>query len=210
MFTKAILPDTFRAIQLVSKIPVFKKSYLAGGTALALQIGHRISVDLDFFTQEVFDENEIAEKLQSEQYFSERRRGWRTVLGNIGETSVSLFYYKYPLIDKTTEFEGLSIAGLKDITAMKIAAIADRGTRRDFVDLYFLSKKFSLRQMLGFYDEKYKTLKENFYTISIALGYFEDAEQELEMPKMIAKVKWEEVKDFFKKEVLELAEELKE
>lgn len=60
MFTKALLPDTIRAIQLISKVPNFKKAYLAGGTALALLIEHRFSIDLDFFTQEEFDENELA------------------------------------------------------------------------------------------------------------------------------------------------------
>ena len=171
---------------------------------MALQLGHRISVDLDFFTPDEFDENEVADKLLSEKFFIEQRRGWRTVLGRVGNTSVSLFYYKYPLIDKTLDFEGLNLVGLKDISAMKIAAIMDRGTRRDFVDLFFLSKKFKLEKMLDFYDEKFKKLESNFYSISRALAYFEDADQEKEMPRMLTNISWDEVKKFFSRESIRL------
>jgi len=77
MFTKALLPDTFRALQLVSKISAFQKAYLAGGTALALLIGHRISVDLDFFTEKEFDENRTANSLSNIKEFKELRKDWQ-------------------------------------------------------------------------------------------------------------------------------------
>lgn len=78
MFTKALLPNTIRAIQLVSDIPIIKKAYLAGGTALALHCGHRISVDLDFFTQEELDENILAMDLNRLSEFKEEGKAWRT------------------------------------------------------------------------------------------------------------------------------------
>ena len=106
MFTKALLPDTIRAFKLVSKISIVKKSYLAGGTALTLHLGHRISVDLDFFTLEEFDEKTLAGELRQLPEFKEDGTAWRTVWGKVSKTKFSLFYYQYPLIKKTISFGG--------------------------------------------------------------------------------------------------------
>ena len=206
MFTKTLLPDTFRAIKLISKVPEIKQAYLAGGTALSLQIGHRISVDLDFFTQEEFNENELSTKLASQPEFVQEGTAKWTVWGEIGETKFSIFYYKYPLLEKNVSFEGLQLASLADIAAMKIHAIEDRGTRRDFVDVYFLSKTYTLEDMLGFYQKKYGVLENHLYTILRSLDYFEDAEQEKQMPKMLAALNWKEIKEYFRKETHRLTE----
>jgi len=207
MFTKALLPDTVRAIKLISKIGPIKKAYLAGGMALALQLGHRISIDLDFFTQEAFDEKRLSLELSKNSEFSEDGKSWRTVWGKIGDTKFSIFYYKYPLLEETVDYEGINIAGLKDIAAMKIHALEDRGTKRDFVDAFFLSREFSLDEILVFYDKKYRCLDEHLYSILRSLDYFADAESDEKDLKMIKKVSWEEVKKFFKKESLRLAKE---
>ena len=206
MFTKTLLPDTLRAIKLVSNIPEIKKAYLAGGTALALQLGHRISVDLDFFTQHEFNEKELSGKLASLPEFMQDGTAQWTVWGKIGETKFSMFYYKYPLLEQTALFEGIQLADLPDIAAMKTHAIEDRGTRRDFVDVYFLSKKYTLEKMLNFYQKKYAVLEDHLYSILRSLDYFEDAEAESQMPKMILEVNWEEVKEYFRKETHRLAE----
>lgn len=163
MFTKTILPDTLRAIKLSATIPTIQRAYLAGGTALALQMGHRVSVDLDFFTQEKFDENLVATELSNFPEFTEDQRAWATVLGKISKTKFSIFYYKHKLIDQMLDFEGIKLAGKKDIAAMKIHAISDRGLKRDFIDVFLLSKEFTLDQMLDFYEEKYGILEEKFY-----------------------------------------------
>ena len=206
MFTKTLLPDTFRAIQLVSGINEIKKAYLAGGTALALQIGHRISVDLDFFTEYEFNETELSAKLAVMPDFVQAGTARWTVWGKIGQTKFSIFYYKYPLLEQTVAFEGIRLAALSDIAAMKIHAIEDRGTRRDFVDVYFLTKKYTLEDMLGFYQEKYAVLEDHLYSIFRSLDYFEDAEKESQMPKLLTAVKWDEVKEYFRKETSRLAE----
>lgn len=200
MFTKTLLPDTFRAIKLISGIPEIQQAYLAGGTALALQIGHRISVDLDFFTLQEFDEQRLTLALTSvKEFISDGVAKW-TVWGKINKTKFSMFFYKYPLIGQTVPFEGIQLASLSDIAAMKIHAIEDRGTTRDFVDVYFLSKKYTLEEMLGFYQKKYGVLKDHLYGILRSLDYFEDAEQEHQMPNMIESVDWGEVKNYFRKE----------
>jgi len=206
MFTKALLPDTLRAIKLIAGKTEIKKAYLAGGTALALQIGHRISVDLDFFTRVEFDETETSTKLASLSGFVQDGTEKWTVWGKIGETRFSMFYYKYPLLEETLPFEGIQLASLADIAAMKIHAIEDRGTRRDFVDVYFLSKKYTLDEMLEYYQKKYSVLEDHLYSILRSLDYFEDAEQENQMPKMLTSISWEEVKEYFRKETHRLAE----
>lgn len=203
MFAKTLLPDTVRAIQLISDIPIIKKAYLAGGTALALHCGHRISVDLDFFTQEELDENILAMDLSRLPQFKEEGKAWRTVWGRIGETKFSLFYYKYPLLAPTHSFMGINLLDLRDIAAMKIQALGDRGARRDFIDLFFLAKTYSLDEMLEFYNQKYGDLEEKIYHIIRSLDYFADAQTE-ELPRMLVDISWKEVVKFFHQESMRL------
>ncbi len=206
MFTTALLPDTLAAIQLAGKIPVINEAYLAGGTALALHLGHRISVDLDFFTSHDFNEQELESELQKETDFILERIAWRTILGRIGETKFSLFFYQHPLIKSFSKYESIRIASQEDIAAMKIEAVMGRGSRRDFVDLYFLSKGFSLEEILEFYNQKYGLLEKNYYHILRSIGYFEDAEyRDDQMPRMIIDVDWNQVKQFFIQESIRLS-----
>lgn len=204
MLTKALLPNTIRALKLVSNISIVKKSYLAGGTALALHLGHRISVDLDFFTPQIFDEKTLSGELSQLSEYQEEGTAWRTVWGKIANTKFSLFYYQYPLIKKTIPFEGIQMLSKEDIAAMKIHAMETRGTKRDFIDLYFLAKEFTLEQMLKFYDQKYETLEDHLYIILRSMNYFIDADIE-DMPEMLLPVSWEKVKKFFQDQTIALA-----
>lgn len=206
MFTKILLPDTVRAIKLISNLSAIKQAYLAGGTALALQLGHRISADLDFFTNNDFKEEVVALELSSIPQFIEEGKSWKTLWGKVSETKFSYFFYKYPLLEKTVFFEGIELAGIRDIAAMKIHAIEDRGTKRDFIDLFFLTKKFTLDDMLTFYQQKYACLNDHLYSIIRSLHYFIDADSDI-IPKMLTNIVWEEVKKYFKQEATRLAKE---
>lgn len=206
MFIQAILPDAVRGIQLVSRVPLIQNSYLAGGTALALQLGHRVSEDLDFFTTQEFDEQQLLVELSGLGLVKESM-GWRTIIGRINETKFSIFYYKYPLLSETLEFEGIKLASKQDIAAMKILAMEDRGVKRDFIDLFFLAKEFSVDQMLGYYGGKYGTLDERILHVIKSMGYFDDADNDDWKPEMIKSVDWEEVKKFFETETKRLARE---
>lgn len=172
---------------------------------MALQLGHRISEDVDFFTQEEFDERLVAMDLKRIPEFEKEKLAWRTVTGMVGKTKFSLFYYEYRLIDPRIEFEGIHLAGLRDIAAMKVHAIEDRGTKRDFVDLYFLVKGyFSVEEMLGFYNQKYRCLEDHLYQILKGLDYFVSADNE-DMPEMLQAADWEELRGFFRQEARRLA-----
>ena len=201
MFEKVLSKQTRSILGLLGRQDFFKKVYLAGGTALALQIGHRLSFDLDFYISEKFNEKKLLGQLKKIGDFQEQVIDWQTILGEFPGVKFSIFYYQYPLIELPKEFLKIKIAGLKDIGAMKIGAVSGRGTKRDFIDLYFLAKKhFSLKQMLKFYDKKYKNLSNLYSHILKSLVYFNDAEQE-EIPQMLKQCDWEKVKKYFLIEV---------
>lgn len=196
MFANTLSPDTLRGIKLIGSNRWVDFAYLAGGTALALRLGHRQSFDLDFFTQKEFDEQVILMQLKQTGQFESKKIAPKTVIGDLCHISFSLFYYEYSVLDKFDNFEGLKIASLKDIAAMKLHAIEDRGSKRDFVDLFFLTKHFSLQEIGDYYDQKYHCLEEHKVFISKGLGYFEDAESETMRP-MLVSYDWGEVKRFF-------------
>lgn len=107
-------------------------------------------------------------------------------------------YTRYPWLTDPVVEDGLRLASPKDIAAMKINAIEGRGTRKDFVDVYYLLKHYSLRDILGFYQEKYPEY--SLFRALMSLTYFEDAEKQM-MPKMFAKESWDEMKSFIINEV---------
>lgn len=199
MFEQTLPGDTKSALALLGESKLLKNAYLAGGTALALHINHRISYDLDFFTPENFDVNLYIQKL-GDLGLKLERQSEGTILGNIINTKFSLFYYKYPLIDQVDTYQNIDIVGLKDLAAMKINAISSRCTKRDFVDLYYLAKQFSLKEMFDFYDQKFGALAANQIHLFKSLCYFDDAENDPD-PNMIKdEFDWKKIKEFFTRE----------
>jgi predicted nucleotidyltransferase component of viral defense system len=175
--------------------------YLAGGTGLALKLRHRISLDLDFFTKEDIDTEILIQKIKNLGKFSVERESENTLIGIFEGTRITFLKYDYPLLFPLKEFEGIKVADERDIGCMKISAISSRGTKKDFIDLYFLCQKIiSLKELLKLFKKKHKSVDYNLMHILKSLVYFEDAEKD-PMPKMILSVSWEEVKKFFKAEI---------
>jgi predicted nucleotidyltransferase component of viral defense system len=187
-------------IKLEKKFKLRDFVYLAGGTGLALQIEHRKSYDLDFFTEREFNTGEIIDFLKDNFDTQLEMSDKKTIKAQIDGIRFSLFYYDYPLLSGFKKFNGINLASIEDISAMKLVAITNRGAKRDFVDLYFISKMEGLKKLLGYYEKKYKKIKPNIYNVLKALVYFDDAENE-PMPRMIKKVGWQEVKEYFRTEV---------
>lgn len=130
---------------------------LVGGTSLALQIGHRISVDLDLFTEKEFEADELREYLEQNYHLQTDYLAFATVKGEVEGVQVDCIAHAYPWLKPFAVEEGIRLASLEDICAMKLNAIAGNGTRiKDFVDVAHLSSRFSLEQMLKFYEEKYQ------------------------------------------------------
>lgn len=172
--------------------------YLAGGTGLALLLRHRWSEDLDFFSAQEFDSLALVTKLAELGDFTVTRQAEGTVHGFMGKVKVSFLHYPYPLLDEFEYYQGVKIAGLRDIAAMKLVALVQRGTKKDFIDLYCLEKeKFRLEEMISLVEKKFKV--PNYQTLIIkAWGYFVDAEQEA-TPQMFWDISWEEIKAHFLK-----------
>jgi Nucleotidyl transferase AbiEii toxin, Type IV TA system len=169
--------------------------YLAGGTAIAIQLGHRRSLDLDWFTAEkIRDPHVLVEELRRTGVnFEARDVADGTLHGLAGGMNLSFLEYRYPALAAHTEWQeyGCRLASLTDLACMKLSAIGGRGSKKDFVDLLALGRKFSLDQMLSFYREKFNN-QDIGHTL-VSLSYFDDADEE-EMPQMYWDVQWEDAK----------------
>ena len=211
MFPEILSETAKQSLDKLKGIAVFQSAYLAGGTALALHLGHRYSYDLDFFTTKKFDEKILTQELgEMLPDFRLERQEWRTILGCVKDMRFSIFYYKYPLLFSTHNFSDIPVADVKDIAPMKIAALADRGAKRDFIDLYFIlavHKITTLHETLELYEKKFGTLAQNKVHILKSFVYFDDAEEDA-MPQMIQKVRWDSVKQFFIEEQKPLSKKL--
>jgi hypothetical protein len=205
MFTTVLSKDAARALAVLGKSNLCTNAYLAGGSALALHIGHRISIDFDFFTREAFDAIALSSELKKIGTFTVDSAKNNTLLGNFMNVKFSYFLYDYPLIGTTTTYEDIAIADMKDIAAMKLVAITGRSTKKDYIDLYILAKNhYPLETIFTFYDQKYYLLNENEFTIIKSLTFFQEADL-TEMPTMVTPIVWEEVKQFFLTEANRLA-----
>jgi hypothetical protein len=190
----------------LTTLPPIGEFYLAGGTALALRHGHRRSVDFDFFRQESFDTEALAVSLHGA--FGDMQRlptGEQTLYVRVRGVTTSFFRYPYRMLDPTEPTVwGFGLASDADIGAMKVEAVAGRGSRKDFVDLRLLCRSgVSLERLFEFFDAKYGTARTERYHRLRALTYFEDAEQE-PMPDMLVPFDWDEAKRFFTAEATRL------
>ena len=190
---RTIEPHTLELLKHLMGAPYLQDCRLVGGTALALQYDHRSSVDLDVFGDVPDDDQALLDILEN---FG-KVQGHKTtkyiksfVVDNIKVDFVN--YSRYPWIDEVVAEDGLRLASPKDIAAMKTYAIQNRGSKKDFIDLYFLLQHFTLEEILGFYSQKYPNY--SMFRTRMALTYFEDAEGQ-ECPKMWVDVDWEKVKE---------------
>lgn len=179
------------------------KAYLAGGSALALQIGHRTSIDFDFYTPKSFKKEDLPKIFIKE--FGDKveivRNEEDTFTANIDGVHISCFYYNYPLIRPLLSIESIKMTSSEDIAAMKIIAITQRATKRDYIDLYYLIKKFGLGKIFSFTLGKYP--KFNIYMALRALEYFEDIEPDIRKLRVFdRKFSWNEARKFLQKEAI--------
>lgn len=183
------------------KSEIFKGFDLVGGTALALQIGHRLSVDIDMFGNSEINELEFNRELSRFGNPLVLKKSKNIIVYSVNGIKVDFVNYHYPLLKKTKKVDSIRLLSLEDIAAMKLNAISGRGSKKDFIDLYFLLKTFSLKEMIGLYNEKYEDGSQ--FLVLKSLAYFEDAEKE-EMPIMTKPLNWEDVKNTILRETVKL------
>lgn len=181
---------TFLLLKELQAIPELKELRLVGDTSLALQLGHRISIDLDLFGS--FDSSLPFEMFLFD-FENVNKTGSNRFMQffEIDGVKVGFVNYNYPWLNEPIIEEGIQLASIEDMAAMKINAIINRGTKKDFIDIDFLLERYSLAQNLELYQQKYGVKD---YQIALrCLSYFEDAENET-MPRMLVKKDWKTIK----------------
>ena len=188
-------------------LPLFKKIkpdfYLAGGTGLALQLGHRDSIDFDFFCQENFDTVRLYRTIQEIfvgfkiKKIQEEKNTLTIILDD--KVKLSFFSYPYKLIKPLLSDKYLNVATVPDIAVMKFSAIVSRATNKDYIDLYFILQDYSLEQLLNFSKKKMPDLDINL--ILKSLIYFKDVTKE-RIRFRTTPVSWQQVEDFIKQIVV--------
>lgn len=196
---KTVLPDTLELLKTLMLLPELKYMRLVGGTSLALQYGHRRSVDLDFFGNATEDADELTaalkEKVENVILGGHSRRIKAYFLNGV---KVDIVNYDYDWIDNPVLEDGIRLASPKDIAAMKVNAVIGRGTKKDFIDIYYLLRHFSFDDLMQLYLQKYPDGSE--YRALLSMAYFGDADTQ-PMPYMFEDVEWESIKQHIRQEV---------
>lgn len=200
MHKEAISEKTKRVLEKIAGSGIGDKFYLAGGTTLALQLGHRESIDLDWFSAADFSASDLKKELSILGDFVLASEDAGTINGVLDEVKTSFFYYNYSQLFPFINFGKIKLADERDIAAMKIDAISSRGSKKDFVDIYFLMEKYRLAELLEFFEKKYSGIKYNKLHLLKSLVFFNDAEEE-PMPMMLKNINWEDMKEKIKHEV---------
>jgi len=191
----AVSPALIRVLQQLMAVPQLQPFYLVGGTALALRYGHRISVDLDLFTDASFDSIKLSEFLATECGLTQFTVEENTILGVINGMKLDCMAHQYPMVVGVQVIEGVRILAVEDIAAMKLNAIANRGSKKDFWDLYELIQHFSRDELLGFFQQKYP--QSSLWSLEKSLCYFEDAEADPD-PVCLKVRTWSQIKTALK------------
>ena len=197
----AVDTSALELLKFLMSITEFEKLRLVGGTALALQLGHRKSIDLDLFGELDFEDIDITKtfnKYEEKVIFIKKSKNINIL--SIDNVKVDFVNYSYPWLKDFLELDGIRLASIKDIAAMKLSAITGRGSRKDFIDLFFLLQKNNLKEILSFYKEKYFDGSE--YLVLKSLTYFEDAESDPDV-EMLENTSWSEVKQYILQSVNE-------
>jgi hypothetical protein len=196
---ETITPATEDLLRALRDHRALGGAYLAGGTGMALRFGHRRSVDLDFFLTDAFDEDFLLQRIQQIPEVAVVERAPKTLHLTILGVKTSFLGYSYPVLFSFANFLDVPVADPRDIACIKITAIASRGAKRDFVDLYAACERFGIKSLLDLFARKYARTAYNRLHILKSLTYFADADKD-PMPNMLVPLDWNTVKAFFIRE----------
>jgi hypothetical protein len=188
-----ISPQTFTLIQELQRLPELKEFYLVGGTSLALQLGHRNSIDIDLFTQNDFNGDDILNLLNPTHEVKEIYRRENTIISLVNNIKTDFIRHSYPFILPPLTEEGITFLSKEDISAMKFHAIIQSGKRlKDFIDIYFLLQHFSMKQMLEFFSQKYSY--SNPMIAMKAINFFDEIDENIDPPKLMKPISLQQIK----------------
>lgn len=190
--TQTVNPTLLRLLSELMRIEAFQDLILVGGTSLALQIGHRESIDIDLFGKVDFDLMKMSDVLNKIGKVNPLSLSQNINIILIDNIKIDFVNYRYPWLFPPKEIDNIRFASFEDVAAMKLNAIAGRGSKKDFIDLYCLLDHFSINEMLDFYNNKYDD--GNLFLVEKSLTYFDDADKE-RTPKLFVETSWEEIKE---------------
>lgn len=193
LYLETVESSTLELLKKLQRLPVFEQTRLVGGTALALQLGHRKSIDLDFFGTIDCEAEYLRESIAGIASLTILKESPHIHIYIVDGIKVDIVNYKYPWLDDVVLEQGLRLASVSDIAAMKITAIIGRGTKKDFIDIAFLLHHFSLEEILHFYAAKYND--SSVFMAMKNLAYFDDAEAD-PMPDMFVNQSWQQLKAY--------------
>jgi len=204
---ETLTPETRQAFFQVARLPFVTRFYLAGGTGLSLHLGHRFSIDLDFFSPDESavgpDQRDALRMLLDDPSLAITYDKDGTFFATWQGVGISFFRLPlYPLVQAPVLLDGIPLATIPEIGAMKLAAIIDRGTRKDMVDLYYLLQVISLETIFEVAAVKYARVRSFPVSAMRALAYFADAEA-LPMPRMLDPTPWPKMRKFLERQALE-------
>ena len=199
--TRTIEPHTLGLLRALMAEPYLQNFYLVGGTALALQLGHRKSIDLDFFTMVDFDSEILLQQLLKKYEVSVINQTQSMLITTVQNIKVDFVKMAYPILFPTLNIEGIQMLAIKDIAPMKLKAIVQRGSKKDFYDIYFLLDFLSLDQIIDLFKRKFQQ-HEIFHVIK-SLTYFKDAETYANPIVFDKTITWEMVKSSIRKTIKE-------
>lgn len=204
MHPKVLSEQAWDLVVELVKGSVLEGWTLCGGTGLALHFGHRVSEDLDFFRLEEFEVDDLLSDLTERGQVQVTGRARRTLHVFINEVRLSFLGLEAPMMHKGIQYRGLTIGDPRDIAILKIIAIGGRGSRKDFIDLYYyLQQAPGLSVLFDQLESRDSRIDWNRYHLMKSLTWFEEADQE-PMPDMLVEIDWDEVKEFFENQVIKL------
>jgi predicted nucleotidyltransferase component of viral defense system len=189
---QTVEPNTLELLRSLMQKEYLNSFVLVGGTALALQLGNRESIDLDLFSTDDFSSNEVLSSLLNDYQIVVNNQLTQTLISTINHVKVDFIKFHYQFIRPFVVIENIRMASVEDIAAMKLDAITGRGSKKDFYDLFFLLQQFSIDDLFSFYIEKYPH-QTTFHVIR-SLTYFEDAEIQPNPIVFDKTITWEVVK----------------
>lgn len=200
MWHPEVLPEGWASVAVeLDELGLLTDAYLTGGTGLALRFGHRVSTGLDLMLPVPFSSEDIRGRLQGRPGLRHLESAEHTLRAELKGIKISFLYDRHPVLFPTDPLGALQVADARDIACMMLAAVSDRGSRNDFVDLYFTDQTYGLAQILGWFDRKYSGASYSRTHLLKALARFADVEQG-PPPAMLIPLDWSDARRFFETE----------
>jgi hypothetical protein len=205
LYWLAITPGMRKLLASFAMSRIAKSFYLAGGTALGLQLGHRRSVDLNYYSpiEDIHSLEDILHRSLESVSPLMADSGWGSLVFQVGGVRIGFFSYGNDLVEPLVEAEGIRIASVTDIALMKMEALLERAERTDFLDLYAICQRQPLRELLDLAPRKYPDVGDFSARVIKRLVYFERADEEFS-PPLLEPVEWDTVKKYFHQQAADL------